>query len=716
MSKTKKILISTSVLLTLALTFTLLKLSTAGFNSNYIKEKLALYILDQTEINTEITNVYVKLDSKRGLIFEIPLIKSIEKTDFDLQDTIVDINTYSILWNGIVSSEINISSTVNIQNNNPINVELLSNNKSYIIKKIFSEDFYTTNDVSITKDEPTKFSANFLFTKNFIDINLAHHIKTTISNYNLNPSELFFEDNNFYKASIDFDLKARNINITQLENKFFRELKSSIDYSKNDSIVDLNALISSKNLSQVVKNLASDRETENRKILKTISELFKEDQNINVNFIFNENLKPRDITINASGKLELNYKFDQNKDPSFLKGESQYDIVIEKQNIIDDDYKISSRIDLTDNFLYIRQINLTKKPKETFNLLFDTQFNLKKNIEVNVKSGNSNMLVLDGKIELSEKNDFSIKDFFISNNDNINLKINGSITNRTFSGKISGKKIDLSKNKIEINDSIKDYYFVSEKYKIFTTEALLSGGLLVNNLKISIDKEKNQIDVKVSGDTNESSFTYTRKKNRELDISVTRADNIINSVGPNHGSRNIIKNGKATISTYRLIGSLDTNVEVQLEDFVLINTPGTLKLLSLPSFSGLSSLINNETGIEFAYGKISYIANEEMYSNINAYAVNDGIGLVLNGLIDRKKRSLDLKGQISPLHLISGFIQKIPIFGKLLVGNEGEGIVAVEYAMTGNQDDPDVASNPLTIFKPRLFERTIDFFNSNIVN
>jgi peptidoglycan hydrolase-like amidase len=128
------------------------------------------------------------------------------------------------------------------------------------------------------------------------------------------------------------------------------------------------------------------------------------------------------------------------------------------------------------------------------------------------------------------------------------------------------------------------------------------------------------------------------KKNRELDISIAKADNIINSVGPNHGSRNIIKNGKATISTYRLIGSLDTNVEVQLEDFILINTPGTLKLLSLPSFSGLSSLINNETGIEFAYGKISYIANEDMYSNINAYAVNDGIGLVLNGLIDRKKK------------------------------------------------------------------------------
>ena len=119
MIKTKKILILTSVLIILATTSTLFKLSTSGFKSNYIKEKLSLYILDQTEINTEITNVNVKLDSKRGLIFEIPLIKSIEKTDFDLQDTIVDISTYSILWNGIVSSEINTSSTVNIQNNNP---------------------------------------------------------------------------------------------------------------------------------------------------------------------------------------------------------------------------------------------------------------------------------------------------------------------------------------------------------------------------------------------------------------------------------------------------------------------------------------------------------------------------------------------------------------------------------------------------------------------
>jgi tRNA A58 N-methylase Trm61 len=97
MSKTKKILIFITVLFILALSLILFKLSTAGFNSNYIKEKLSLYILDLSDVNTEIANVYVKLDSKSGIIFEIPLIKSIEKTDFSLQDTIVDVDIYSIL-------------------------------------------------------------------------------------------------------------------------------------------------------------------------------------------------------------------------------------------------------------------------------------------------------------------------------------------------------------------------------------------------------------------------------------------------------------------------------------------------------------------------------------------------------------------------------------------------------------------------------------------
>lgn len=714
MNKTKKLLISFFVLLFFISSFILFKLSTSGLKSEYIKEKLSLYILDFTEIYPEIPSVYIKISKDRGLFFKIPTIKSVENLKFNFQDTTIDIDILSILKNGIYNSDIFLDSNIDTHNNKSISIEVFANSKNFTIKKISSEDFYIIDDVDILKDELNKFNVSFKFSKNFIKSNFAQYIDSTISNYNLNLADLFFEDNTFYKASIVFDFKNQNININELENKHLLKFQTLIDYSKNDKIINLDSIIPSKNLSQIIEIIASNRDTKNRRILKIISDLSKEDQKVNVKFMINDDLEPRNIRVTASGKLDFNYKFDQNDDPSLLQGESSYDIALYKENVTDDFYNISSNIDLTDTFLYFRQINLTKKPKEALNLTFNTYFDLKKNIEVNIKSSESNPIIINGKIELSERNDLAIKNFFISNNSNVNLKINGFIENRNFSGKILGKKIDLSKNKIEINDNLKNYYFASEKYKIFINEALLLDGLLASNFKADIDKEKNQIDIQASGKTMETSFTYSRKKNKKIDVSIIKTDNITNSVGPNHGSRKIIKNGKANISSYRVIGSLDTNVEVELKDFVLINTPGTLKLLSLPSTSGIRSLINNERGIEFAYGKINYKVNENNYFDINAYAVNDGVGLILNGSIDRKKRSLNLKGQISPLHLISGLIQKIPIFGKLLIGNEGEGIIAVEYIMTGNQDDPDVSSNPLTIFKPRLFERTFDFFNKNL--
>ena len=319
---------------------------------------------------------------------------------------------------------------------------------------------------------------------------------------------------------------------------------------------------------------------------------------------------------------------------------------------------------------------------------------------------------MKGSLELSDSNDFLFNNFYISNNDNVDIYINGSLKSRKLVGTIKGKNIDLSKNVIRINDEIKDYYFQSENYNISTKKAFLIDGLLVDNLNIIIDKKKNKINVQSNGNTADTSFKYVRTKDAKIDVSVIDVGNIINSVGPNHSARNIISKGKAVIRSHRIVGSLETNVDIDLEDFVLINTPSTLKLLSMPSFSGLSSALNNESGIEFAYGNLSYKVNADNYSDIKAFAVNDGIGLILEGNIDRKNELINIEGQISPLQLISGIIQKIPLFGKILIGNEGDGILAVEYSMSGDLDDPEVKSNPLTIFKPRLFERTLEFLKS----
>ena len=72
-----------------------------------------------------------------------------------------------------------------------------------------------------------------------------------------------------------------------------------------------------------------------------------------------------------------------------------------------------------------------------------------------------------------------------------------------------------------------------------------------------------------------------------------------------------------------------------------------------------------------------------------------------------------MKGEISPMHLVNAIIQKLPILGPIIVGNEGEGMFSIDFTMSGSSESPEVTSNPLTIIKPRIIERAIEALNNN---
>ena len=72
-----------------------------------------------------------------------------------------------------------------------------------------------------------------------------------------------------------------------------------------------------------------------------------------------------------------------------------------------------------------------------------------------------------------------------------------------------------------------------------------------------------------------------------------------------------------------------------------------------------------------------------------------------------------MKGEISPMHLVNAIIQKLPILGPIIVGNEGEGMFSIDFTMSGSSEFPEVTSNPLTIIKPRIIERAIEALNNN---
>lgn len=713
MTKNKKIIISILVGLILVFSSIFLKLTFSSISIPYLKAKISTFMLDLNGTVINVDQVELRLIKDIGFAIEIPNIKTSPTNNINISNTIVDINIYSIFSKGLFESDINISSRLDLYSEQSFDLKIVSKDNNLIIKELVGDDFSISEEIIIKKNKFDVIDIDLIFTKKFIEQNFKKYLKIVNNDYAFNLSEFFFDENIFYKSKVKINLDYRELYIERFDNKHNIKLGAKINYSNSEYKINLESVIPNVNLTKILNTVSAKRGTNDDKLLKTLSGSLYKEQNIEVNFVANNNFKPKEIEIIASGQLNFNYKFDENEDPSYLKGIAPYRINLYKKSLLDDFYKISSNIDLINVRSYIRQINLVKSKNEKLILTINSSFDLKKDIELRLETKNTDQISLNGNIVLSKDNDLIFNNLYVSNNDNVDLSIDGSLKNRNLIAKITGDVIDLSKNVIRINDKVKDYYYQSEVFNIFSRVAYLNGGVLVDNFSVNINKKKNMIKVQSKGNTLDTSYDYIREKNTEIDVSVIKSANIINAVGANHSARKLIKNGEATVSSYRTIGSTQTSIEIDLANFILINTPASLKLLSLPSFSGLSSALNDESGIEFAYGKLSYNVNEDAYSDINAFAVNDGIGLVVNGNIDRKNKKLNLDGQISPLHLISGIIQKIPFFGKLLIGNEGEGILAVEYTMVGDQDNPEVSSNPLTIFKPRLFQRTIDFLNNN---
>ena len=87
----------------------------------------------------------------------------------------------------------------------------------------------------------------------------------------------------------------------------------------------------------------------------------------------------------------------------------------------------------------------------------------------------------------------------------------------------------------------------------------------------------------------------------------------------------------------------------------------------------------------------------------------------MEGEIKREESIIDMSGEISPMHLVNAIIQNVPILGPIIIGEEGEGLFSIDFSLTGDVDNPEVSSNPLTIIKPRIIERAIESINSNQV-
>lgn len=147
-------------------------------------------------------------------------------------------------------------------------------------------------------------------------------------------------------------------------------------------------------------------------------------------------------------------------------------------------------------------------------------------------------------------------------------------------------------------------------------------------------------------------------------------------------------------------------MSARVEEFHVVNAPVLAQVLSVASFTGLADALSGD-GIRFSRARADLTLTPERIEARNGIAYGPGLGLKIEGAYDRSSELIDFVGLVAPAYSLSRLIDKIPVFGELLTGGEGEGLLATEFRVRGKFDDPKVTVNPLTALTPGFLRELV---------
>jgi hypothetical protein len=149
------------------------------------------------------------------------------------------------------------------------------------------------------------------------------------------------------------------------------------------------------------------------------------------------------------------------------------------------------------------------------------------------------------------------------------------------------------------------------------------------------------------------------------------------------------------------------SVSAKLDGFTVLEAPLLAQVLSFSSLRQTLNTLNSEGLIIDSFFGDLLLSGDNLSSDL-LRAHGGSVGATIKGSMALDEGAIDLQGSVIPLHKISNVAGKIPLLKHVLVGDDGEGIVALDYAVTGSFDKPDVKVNPGSLLTPGVLR---DLFN-----
>jgi hypothetical protein len=144
-----------------------------------------------------------------------------------------------------------------------------------------------------------------------------------------------------------------------------------------------------------------------------------------------------------------------------------------------------------------------------------------------------------------------------------------------------------------------------------------------------------------------------------------------------------------------------------VKNFQLTNQPLISRLFSAGSLTGFGDLMGGNA-ITLDEWNFPFTSKNNVISVNNARAAGPAICATSDGYIDRPHGTLALKGSLVPACGVNSVLSNIPLLGDIIASKKGEGILSATYSATGNMEQPNISTNPLSMLAPGIFRRIFE--------
>ena len=149
---------------------------------------------------------------------------------------------------------------------------------------------------------------------------------------------------------------------------------------------------------------------------------------------------------------------------------------------------------------------------------------------------------------------------------------------------------------------------------------------------------------------------------------------------------------------------------ISVKDYRISNAPALAHVLSIMALTGILDVLEGN-GLAFSDLEVPFDLNQGTFRLKDAKATGVSLGFTASGKVFRHADVVDLEGTVIPAYAINSAFGRIPLLGGLLTGGEeGGGVFAANYTMTGPTEKPIVSVNPLSALTPGFLRNVFGIF------